>query len=99
MKLFKTISKMFGNQDTQDTQQHEFEPYTEYELGISRKHSNAKYIGLEVCSGTHTYEFGKHAMSVQYIDFWANDKQLKKVIKNLSKYDNLEYTINKKEEL
>lgn len=71
--------------------------YTEYELGISRSHSNARYIGIEACRDAHIYELGRHNMDIEYIDFWANDKQLKKVINNLSRYTNLEYTITIKE--
>lgn len=71
--------------------------YTEYELGIARRHTNARYIGIEACRETHIYELGRHNMSIEYIDFWANDKQLKKVIKNLAKYSNLDYTITIKE--
>lgn len=73
--------------------------YTEYSLGISRKHSNAKYIGLNVCSETYAYELGKYDMKIAYIDFWADDKQLKKVCKNIKKYNKLDYFIIKKEGL
>lgn len=101
----KNITKMFGyeydqeGKEVEEVEEVKDELYTEYELGISRKHSNARYIGINVCSETHTYDLGKHSMSVEYIDFWANDKQLTKVIKKLSKYSGLEYNINKKEEV
>lgn len=83
MKIFKNIIKRFGNEDNQEVetepkQEVKVETYTEYELGISRSHSNSRYIGIEACRDTHIYELGRHSMSIEYIDFWANDKQLKK---------------------
>lgn len=69
------------------------EQFKEYRLGISRKHAGVDDIRLEVMRQVEKSDFGDHAMDMRYAEFWANEKQLVKVKAVLSKYKNLDYTL------